>query len=111
MTDATIWAVLITCGLLTLLLRAAFIVGWGRLRLPGIAQRALRFVPVAILVALIVPDTLMRDGALALTLDNPRMLAALVATVVAVITRNMLLTIGSGFAALLILTNAVVIPF
>jgi len=105
MSNATIWTVFIICGLMTFLLRWAFIVGWGRLRLPGVARRALRFVPIAVLVAIIVSDTLLRDGQLALALDNYRLFAALVAVGVAAVTRNILFTIAAGFATLLLLMN------
>src|SRR5687768_5237299 len=104
MNDVTTWAVLIACGFLTLVLRATFIVGWGRLRLPHVVRRALRFVPVAVLVALIVPDTLMQEGQVALSMGNDRLIAALAAVGVALLTRNMLLTIVGGFAALLLLS-------
>lgn len=105
MSDNMIWIIFVICGVMTFLLRVAFIVGWGRLKLPDVVRRALRFVPIAVLIALIVPDTLLRNGQLALTLDNPRFIAALVAVVVAALTRNILFTIGAGFAVLILMMN------
>ncbi len=105
MNDSTIWAVMIICGLITFLLRWAFIAGWGRLYLPKGVRRALRFVPIAVLIAIIVPDTLLQNGQLALTIDNYRLIAALVAVGVAAVTRNILFTIGAGFVTLLVLMN------
>jgi branched-subunit amino acid transport protein len=105
MNDTTIWLVFIVCGVMTFLLRWAFIVGWGRLRLPVRVRRALRFVPIAVLIAIIVQDTLIREGQLALAFDNYRLIAALVAVGVAAVTRNIFLTIGAGFVTLLVLMN------
>lgn len=105
MNDTTIWTVFFICGVITFVLRWAFIVGWGRLYLPKRVRRALRFVPIAVLIAIIVPDTLLQNGQVALTADNYRLIAALVAVAVAAVTRNILLTIGVGFATLLVLMN------
>ncbi len=96
-----LWLALIVTGLLTFGLRVAFIVGWHRLTMPPLLQRALRFVPIAVLVALVVPDLLLVQGELAL--PNERLLAGLVAIAVAWRTRNVLLTIASGMASLLLL--------
>lgn len=111
MDELTIWSVMVICGVMTFLLRWAFVVGWGRLRLPVGVRRALRFVPIAVLVAIIVQDTLLRNGQLALTWDNYRLFAALVAVGVAALTRNILFTIGAGFATLLLLMNIGNLPF
>ena len=53
--------------------------------------------------AIILPELLIRSGKLDLSLGNSRMAAGLVAVVVASITKNTLLTILAGVAALLIL--------
>lgn len=105
MNDSTIWVVFILCGVITFMLRWAFIVGWGRLFLPKGVRRALRFVPIAVLIAIIVSDTLLQNGQLAVTVNNYRLIAALVAVGVAAVTRNILFTIGAGFVTLLVLMN------
>jgi len=56
-----------------------------------------------VLSAIIFPELLFMDGRLDLSLDNNRLLAGLVAILVAWRTRNTLLTIAVGMAALLIL--------
>lgn len=103
MSPLALWLVLLLAGLLTYALRLSFIAGWRYLRLPPLLRRALRFVPVAVLVALIVPDLLRPAGSVDLTLDNHRLIAGLLAMAVAWRTRNVLLTIGVGMAALLVL--------
>ncbi len=105
MSNTTLWLVIIVTGILTFAIRFSFIVGWGRFSLPPLVQRALRFVPVAVLVALIVPDVLLRDGLVYAAMDNNRLWAALVAVAVAALTRNTFLTIGVGFGVLLLLQS------
>lgn len=71
----------------------------GRIRLPEIIIRTLRYVPAAVLTAIITPATLMPDGSsLALNLSNPRLIGALVSILVAYRTSNLLLTILIGMA-------------
>ncbi len=99
----TLWLTLIGMGLLTYALRLSFIELWGRLTLPPAVQRSLRFVPPAVLAALLFPEVLLRNGALDMSLHNLRLLAALLAVLVAWRTRNTLLTIAAGMAALWLL--------
>lgn len=99
----TMWLAIVMAGLLTYGQRLSFIALWERLLLPRGLRRALRFVPVTVLVALIVPDVLVREGALYVSLENARLLAGLLAAVVAWRTRNVLATIAVGMAALIML--------
>lgn len=99
----TMLMAIVVAGLLTYGQRLSFIALWGRLRLPQGLRRALRFVPVTVLVALIVPDVLMREGTLYVSLENARLLAGLLAAAVAWRTRNVLATIVVGMAALIML--------
>ncbi|MDT8897790.1 AzlD domain-containing protein [Thermanaerothrix sp. 4228-RoL] len=94
-----IWAIIFILGGLTYLIRLAFIVLWGRLRLPGWVQRALYFVPVAVLSAIITPELVTYDQHLALSFSNPRLLAGAIAVGVAYRTRNVFLTILVGMVA------------
>lgn len=98
-----IWLTITLAGALTYLTRLSFIWLFERIRVPRMVERALRFVPLSVLAVIIFQEVLIRDGALALGLDNTRLLAGLVAVVVAWRTRSPLLTIGVGMAALLAL--------
>ena len=60
---------------------------------------ALRFVPPAVLSAIIFPELLLRDGAWVTPWENPRLLAGVIAGFIAWRTRNVLLTIAVGLAA------------
>lgn len=95
-----LWLTLAGMGLLTYALRLSFIELWGRLTLPPGVQRSLRFVPPAVLAALLVPEVLLRNGSLDLSLHNLRLPAVLIAALVAWRTRNTLLTIAVGMAVL-----------
>ena len=98
-----IWLVMLAGGLLTFGIRLSFIYLFGRIQTPALIQRSLRFVPPAVLSALILPELLMHTGRLDAGFGNERWLAGLAAIGVAWFTRNSLLTILAGMAALLVL--------
>jgi branched-subunit amino acid transport protein len=95
-----VWVALGVIGLLTFATRLSFIVLFGRWTPPVWLQRALRFVPPAVLTAIIFPELLLRGGQVALWPLNPRLLAGVVAGLVAWRTKNAVLTILSGMIAL-----------
>lgn len=99
----TLWLAIVVAGMLTYGQRLSFIALWERLHMPPWLRRALRFVPITVLVALIVPDVLMMEGSLHVSPENDRLLAGLLAAAVAWRTRNVLATIVVGMAALLLL--------
>ena len=99
----SIWLVFLLGGLLTFGMRYSFIYLLGRYELPETLRRALRFVPPAVLSAIVVPELFMRAGQLNLSLTNFRLLAGALAVLVAWKTKNTLLTILVGMFALLLL--------
>jgi branched-subunit amino acid transport protein len=101
----TIWLILIAAGLLTYLTRLSFIALLGKWQPPEIVRRALRYVPPAVLTAIIFPELLLRGGQF--TPVNPRLIAGALATVVAWRTRNIILTICVGMVTLLILQSLI----
>ena len=92
--------VFLAAGLVTFAIRLSFIALLGRVEVPPLLTRALRFVPAAVLSAIIFPELMVRDGAVDLTLGNPRLLAGALAVVVALKTRSVAWTIASGMVAL-----------
>jgi branched-subunit amino acid transport protein len=98
-----IWIIMIVLGMLTFATRLSFIALLERIHLPAIFQRALRFVPIAVLSAIIAPELGYYKDSLALSATNPRLLAGLVATLVALRTKNVLWTISVGMAVFWIL--------
>lgn len=99
-TDVSTWLLIAGLAAIAFLSRAIFILPGSRLSLPPTLERVLRHAPAAALVAIIVPDLFRVDGAVVLSLANPRVIAGAVAFVVAAWTRNILLTIACGMAAL-----------
>lgn len=96
----TLWLTLIAGGLLTYAIRLSFIVVLGNMNVPDSIRRALRFVPAAVLSAIILPEMVRPGGELNLSPLNPRLLAGLIAGLVAWRTKNILLTIAVGMGAL-----------
>ena len=104
--DATLklWAVIVAVGALNYLSRLSFIALFARASIPALLARALRFVPAAMLTALIVPMVVDAPGAAALL--DPKAGAALLAAAVAFATRSTLKTLAVGMGALWLLQAA-----
>ena len=100
-----LWLIFLAIGLITYATRLSFILIFGKIEMPHNVSRALRFVPAAVLSAIIFTELLVRDGHILLTPANPRLLAGLVAFLIAWRTRNTLLTILLGMSALLLLQS------
>ena len=98
-----IWLILLFGGLITFGMRFSFVYLLGRFEIPVTMRRALHYVPPAVLSAIIFPELFLHNGALDLSLGNTRLLAGVIAALVAAWTKNSLLTILSGMAALLLL--------
>ena len=88
------------CGLLTFLIRFSFISGGQHLALSPRFQTLLRYVPSAVLTALIAPEILIRHGVFDPGPANPRLWAGAAAVLVAFLSRNVLATIASGMLVL-----------
>jgi branched chain amino acid efflux pump len=94
----TVWITIALIGLGTFLLRLSFL-AVEKPNYPPAVERALRYVPVAVLAALVAPAILLPPGE-PMLLENPRLLPALVAGLVAWRTQQLGLTIGVGMLAL-----------
>jgi branched-subunit amino acid transport protein len=98
-----IWLVMIIGGLITFGMRFSLIYLFGRFEIPETMRRALHYVPPAVLSAIIFPELLYRNNIFDPSLGNTRLLAGVIAILVAWFSKNTLLTILTGMAALLIL--------
>jgi len=94
-----LWAIILIVGALNYASRLSFIALFARRSMPPLLARALRFVPAAMLTALIVPMVLVPAGDVAAG-AGPRVLAALVAAAVAFRARSTLATLAAGMLAL-----------
>ena len=97
-----IWLVMLLGGLFTFATRLSFILLFHRIKVPDWFRRGLRFVPMAVLSAIILPELTSPNGSLFISWRNPQLLAGLVAILVAWRTKNVILTIVAGMGALLI---------
>jgi branched-subunit amino acid transport protein len=98
-----VWLVILAIGVITFITRLSFILLFSRMRVTPFMQRALRFVPPAVLSAILLPELVLQSGVVDLSIGNERLLAGMLAALVAWRTRNVLLTLGVGLVALWIL--------
>lgn len=75
---------------------------------PPWMERWLKHVPTAFLTALIVPSLLMPEGYIDLSLSNSYLLAGILAAFTAYRTRNVLITITIGMAAVIVLNKIII---
>ncbi|MBE2272378.1 MAG: AzlD domain-containing protein [Anaerolinea sp.] len=89
-------------ALVTFLVRYPLLELVGKIPLPDRLFRALRYVPPAVLAAIILPTMVMPKGEIAITPTNPFLVAGLIAALVAWRTKNLLLTVIVGMISLLV---------
>lgn len=98
-----IWLVMLLGGLITFGMRFSLIYLFGSFEVPATMRRALHYVPPAVLSAIIFPELFLRNGVLDISTSNIRLLAGLVAVLVAWYSKNTLLTIIVGMLALFLI--------
>lgn len=96
----TLWLTIIIIGLLTYAIRLSFILFFSRIDIPALLQRALRFVPMAVLSAIVFPALFLPKETLALSYSNARLIAGIVAVIIAWRTKNVLVTLVVGMGTL-----------
>ena len=94
--DATVWIAIAGLGLATYAIRFSFLGLLGGRPVPRALRRALAFVPVTVLPALIAPMVLVSRETGGFTDDLPGLAAALAALAVGMLTRNLLAGILAG---------------
>jgi len=99
------WALIVGMSVVAFFTRAVFVLPGSHLRLPATAERVLRYAPAAALMAIVVPDLAMTQGALSVSIENPRLVAGLVAFALAAGTRSILATIAGGMVVLLLVRS------
>jgi branched-subunit amino acid transport protein len=100
-----IWLVLLIGGLITFTMRFSLIYLFGKFEIPEAIKKALHYVPPAVLSAIIFPELFIQNGQLNFDLSNVRLLAGIIAIVVAWFSRNTLITILVGMLALFLLNS------
>jgi branched-subunit amino acid transport protein len=94
-----LWIVIVSVGLLNYGSRLSFIAFFANRAMPPLMARALKFVPAAMLTALIVPMVVAGPSGTDVQLDA-RLPAAVIAAVVAYRVRGTLPTLAAGMLAL-----------
>lgn len=100
MSRTEIWITLLGMGLITFAIRASFLLFSEHFTLSRRLERALKYVPAAVLAAIITPTLVLPEGQIDLSITNVRLLAGIIAAIVAWRSRSILLTIVVGMAAL-----------
>ena len=96
-----LWLLITGLGLATFITRLSFIWLFQHWQPPEWLKRSLRFVPVTVLTAIAIPELILPGSAWVTPFANPRLIAGIVAILVAWRSRSMLLTILAGMAVLL----------
>jgi branched-subunit amino acid transport protein len=99
----SLWLTILGMGLVTYAIRLLPILALERRPLPARLRQALRFVPPAVLSAIVFPELLRPGGGWDLSPGNDRLLAGLLAIGVAWLSKNVLVTIVAGMLALWLL--------
>ena len=90
------WALIIYCGLITFLTRFSMIAILRKEMFNDRIREVLSYVPSAIFPAIIFPAIFLDDSGLIQINDNPKILAAIIAMSIGILTKNILATIFSG---------------
>ena len=98
--QAFIWSIILAIGIITFGLRFIPLALLSRIHLPASLRRALVYVPPAVMAAIITPALFFPGGTPNMTFDAPRLLAALVAGLIAWKTRSVLWTVTLGMCSL-----------
>ncbi len=95
--------IIIGMGIVTYFTRIGALALFRFIGVPSWLNRWLKYVPVAILTALIVPSLLLPQGYLDISINNHYLIAGIVAAVVAYKSRNIIATLGLGISVMLVL--------
>ena len=93
------WALIVSCGIITFLTRFSMIALLKKEMFNDRARQVLSYVPTAIFPAIIFPAIFLDDTGLIQIENNPKILAAVIAMIIGIMTKNILATIFSGLAS------------
>ena len=93
------WALIIYCGLITYLTRFSMIALIKKEMFNDRVRQVLSYVPSAIFPAIIFPAIFLDSSGSILIEDNPKIMAALIATLIGIFSRSIIATIFSGLAS------------
>ena len=103
MSDPVFALVVAGLTLVTVATRSSFLLLGDRVSLPERIRHGLRYAPACALAALILPQLVLSDQTLNVSLSNPRLDAALIAIIAMRATGSMLAAMSAGMAAFVLL--------
>ena len=92
----TSWSLIIYCGLITFLTRFSMIVLLKKEMFNNRVREVLSYVPSAIFPAIIFPAIFLNNSGVLDIENNPKVIAAIIAMIIGVLSKNILATIFSG---------------
>jgi len=95
----TSWFLIIYCGLITFFTRFSMIALLKKEMFNDRVREVLSYVPSAIFPAIIFPAIFLDNAGSIQIEDNPKILAAFIATIIGIFTRNIIATIFSGLTS------------
>ena len=93
------WALIIYCGVITYFTRFSMIALLKKEMFNNRVREVLSYVPSAIFPAIIFPAIFLDDLGAFQFEDNPKILAAVIATIVGILSKNIIATIFTGLAS------------
>jgi|TARA_B100001094_G_scaffold125946_1_gene122045 branched-subunit amino acid transport protein len=93
------WALIICCGLITYLTRFSMIALIKKEMFNDRIREVLSYVPSAIFPAIIFPAIFLDNAGSFILEDNPKIIAAIIATIIGIFSRSIIATIFSGLAS------------
>ena len=93
------WTLIIYCGIITYLTRFSMIAILKKEMFNNRVREVLAYVPSAIFPAIIFPAIFLDDSGVFQFEDNPKILAAAIAMIIGILSRNIIATIISGLAS------------
>ena len=93
------WTLIIYCGLITYLTRFSMIALIKKEMFNDRIREVLSYVPSAIFPAIIFPAIFLDNSGSFLIENNPKIIAAIIATIIGIISRSIIATIFSGLTS------------
>ena len=92
------WLLIIAMAVITFSIRYALLAASGRWHLPATLEQSLKFVPVAVLSAIVVQTIMIKDSGtdIGWTINNSFLFAATVAFLTARITNSLMISVVAG---------------
>ena len=93
------WALIIYCGLITYLTRFSMIALIKKEMFNDRIREVLSYVPSAIFPAIIFPAIFLDNSGSFILEDNPKIIAAIIATIIGIFSKSIIATIFSGLTS------------